>query len=436
MRNVNPDDLDRLAKLLDGKGGVTEKLTEAFTHASSLGVSGKLAALKPMQTWVTETPPDIRKRATAARADTLFERGHRETYSDWLIRVEAHYLAKVPGLKEIGEKNLASLLKTGGEIAGFAHVTTRTTFVASSLMNVSLRNSWNSRSLRTAIESEWWTRARRSSAMKWVGRGLNRLPKGTPASLSAPGSWLPSRLGGLFANNRLYQISTRIPFTTAWRNALLGDAYDVGRRIPVVRSPFTSRAINFAVGSDSLAASYGGLTHSGQAVARAGNANLMRVFQNARSFQAVKNGIGIGEAASPMLTGLKTAGKAGGFLRFAGVGASAAATGLSIANVAAQGNPVDAFKEKGAGYVADVAEAGFNASMTAAMVAPNPVTIGLAVGTGLVYGGAKVVEHWDGIKEGAGKATDWVGDKVSKVTSSVTNGAKSLAKKANPMNWF
>ncbi|MET7936466.1 hypothetical protein [Streptomyces sp. NPDC005322] len=38
--------------------------------------------------------------------------------------------------------------------------------------------------------------------------------------------------------------------------------------------------------------------------------------------------------------------------------------------------------------------------MTAAMVAPNPVTIGLAVGTGLVYGGAKVVEHWKDIKEG------------------------------------
>ncbi|WP_405561092.1 hypothetical protein [Streptomyces sp. NBC_01180] len=68
-----------------------------------------------------------------------------------------------------------------------------------------------------------------------------------------------------------------------------------------------------------------------------------------------------------------------------------AATGFSTANVIAQGNPVAAFKREGAGYVADVAEAGFNASMTAAMIAPNPVTIGLAVGFGVVYGGAKIV---------------------------------------------
>lgn len=64
------------------------------------------------------------------------------------------------------------------------------------------------------------------------------------------------------------------------------------------------------------------------------------------------------------------------------------------------------------------------------MVAPNPVTIGLAVGTGLIYGGAKVVQHWDDIKKGAGEATKWVGDKAKDL-------GKSIAKsKANPMNWF
>lgn len=95
-----------------------------------------------------------------------------------------------------------------------------------------------------------------------------------------------------------------------------------------------------------------------------------------------------------------------------------------------QGNPVDAFKRNGAGYVADIAEVGFNASLTAAMVAPNPITIGLAVGTGLIYGGAKVVEHWDDIKKGAGEAANWVGDKAADL-------GKSIAKsKANPMNWF
>ncbi|MER7840145.1 hypothetical protein ABTY98_30700 [Streptomyces sp. NPDC096040] len=70
------------------------------------------------------------------------------------------------------------------------------------------------------------------------------------------------------------------------------------------------------------------------------------------------------------------------------------------------------------------------------MVAPNPVTVGLAIGTGLVYGGAKVVEHWDDIKAGAGKAAEWAGDKATKVGEGLTKDARAVAKAANPMNWF
>lgn len=70
------------------------------------------------------------------------------------------------------------------------------------------------------------------------------------------------------------------------------------------------------------------------------------------------------------------------------------------------------------------------------MVAPNPVTIGLTVGTGLVYGGAKVVEHWDDIKAGTGMAVDWVGDKASKIGKGLAHETRTVAKAANPMNWF
>ncbi|MEV7525064.1 hypothetical protein [Streptomyces sp. NPDC091371] len=59
--------------------------------------------------------------------------------------------------------------------------------------------------------------------------------------------------------------------------------------------------------------------------------------------------------------------------------------------------------------------------MTLAMMAPHPFTIGAVVVFGGIYAGAKIVEHWDGIKEGAGKAWDWVNDK-----------AKKAAKKLNP----
>lgn len=425
MRNVNPDDLDQLAKLLDGKGGMTEKLTEAFTRASTLGVSGKLATLKPMQTWVTETPPDIRKRATTVRADTLFERGHRETYSDWLMRVEAHYLAKVPGLRGFTEKEIGDFLTNVSDAGAVVKVGGGGLLYTTLLGKNLLQNSWYHGLLRTAVDRGWLTNAARS------------IPAGQLRSLAAPGSWLPGQLGNAFTRSSLYQSMSRIPGTTTLRGDLLGQGWNRLRTLPGVGRIFSNGAVDAVIGSDKFARAYGGVSHSGAAITRAGNANLWNVFSKASKVQKFANTIpSAARTASPALTGLKAVGRTAGALRIGGIGLSAVATGVSFANVVAQGNPVDAFKEKGAGYVADVAEVGFNASLTAAMVAPNPVTIGLAAGFGVVYAGAKVVEHWDGIKEGAGKATDWVGDKASKATSSVTNGAKSLAKKANPMNWF
>ncbi|UYM23036.1 hypothetical protein NQP46_02120 [Streptomyces albus] len=78
--------------------------------------------------------------------------------------------------------------------------------------------------------------------------------------------------------------------------------------------------------------------------------------------------------------------KTAGAWRGAGVVGSAAATGFSVANIATMDHEKEWQKSK-AGYLANYAETGFNASLTLATVAPNPVTIGLAVGTGVVYGG-------------------------------------------------
>ncbi len=71
-----------------------------------------------------------------------------------------------------------------------------------------------------------------------------------------------------------------------------------------------------------------------------------------------------------------------------------------------QGNPIDAFEREGAGYVADVASTAFSASSTAFLIAPNPVTGALVVGTGAVWLGAEVVDHWDDITEFASDAWD------------------------------
>ncbi|WP_447038064.1 PE-PGRS family protein [Streptomyces sp. DSM 118878] len=438
MRNVNPDDLDQLADLIDGKGGVSDKLTEAFTRASALGVTDKLATLKPMRTWVTETPKDMRKRATLVRGDQLFQRGDRETYSDWLARIEAHYLAKVPGFKEIGEKEIELFLNDLSDVTTAIKIGGIASAAAYGLGNVTYKNSWYNGALRNAVDSNWWDRG--GAARTRVGAALRRVPAGELRSLAAPGSWLPGQLGRAFGNNALYQRASRVPFTTGLRATWLGRGWDGLRGLPGMRSPFVTRGINAAVGSDALAMRYGGTTSSGALVTRAGQASLIKVARSASYFQKLNNArpavIAAGKTASPFVKGLGAAAKTGGFFRVAGVGASALATGVSAANVWAQGNPAEAFKKKGAGYVADVAEVGFNASLTAAMVAPNPVTVGLAVGTGLVYGGAKVVEHWPEIKKGGRAAANWAGDKAKQAGEGLANGAKSLAKKANPANWF
>jgi hypothetical protein len=438
MRNVNPDDLDQLAKLLDGKGGLAEKLTEAFTRASNLGVSGQLAAIKPMQTWAADNPPDIRKRAALVREEQLFERGDRETYSEWLARIEAHYLAKVPGFEKLSEKQIEEFLNDVSDVTTAVKIGGITLTSGIAMGTVMFQNSWHSGWLRAAVNSGWWERG--GALRTWAGTGLRGITPGVLRSVAAPGSWLPGQLGNWFARSSTYQSISRIPFTATTRATLLGHAWDAFRALPGVRSPFVTKGINFLVGSDALAVRYGGASHSGALIARAGQASLLRVGRAASYFQKLNNArpavIAAGKTASPFLKGLGAAAKTGGFFRVAGVGASALATGVSIANVAAQGNPAAAFRKKGAGYVADLAEVGFNASLTAAMVAPNPVTIGLAVGTGLVYGGAKVVEHWDEIKDGGGKAIDWAGDKLSKAGEGLADGAKSVAKAANPMNWF
>ncbi|MFJ6798523.1 PE-PGRS family protein [Streptomyces sp. NPDC091268] len=464
MRSVNPDDLDQLAKLLDGRGGVQDKVDEAFTRASQLGVSSKLGSLRPLRSWVHDTAPDLRKRATIARledgdpeaglrwagfsAEDLknyqgesmtpemlllansvaasedpaayeFKRKPNESLNDWIARLEGHALSKLPGLKE-HEETLVNLVKIFGDWTAITTATAVVTISGSSLTKVMVGNTF-----QTGAARAWKIRVGtvlRSSGNELLRKGGNKLINWAPKirSVSAPGSWLPGQLGNAFNSSAIYTEASGVPGTAGVRGDMFGRAWDAFREVPVVQSLKANGVIDFIVGSDEMAKVYGGMTHAGTPVARAGQANLITVFKNARSLQQGVNAVEGVETASAFSKGLGAAAKTGGFLRGFGVVSGVAATGLSTANVISQGNPVDAFKRNGAGYVADVAEVGFNATLTMAMVAPNPITIGLAVGTGLIYGGAKVVEHWDDIKEGAGKAKDWVKDK---------------AKKLNPFNW-
>ncbi|HEY0187164.1 MAG TPA: hypothetical protein VGC67_06720 [Cellulomonas sp.] len=130
--------------------------------------------------------------------------------------------------------------------------------------------------------------------------------------------------------------------------------------------------------------------------------------------------------------GALTAARSMGVLKTLGVAGSAVATVGSAVNVASQGWPWDAYEANGIDYVADVAEVAFNASLTAAMVCPNPVTLGLAVGTGVAYGVTEVVAHWDEIttlvSDGLDAAADLLDGAGDAIGDAVDEGIETAKK--------
>ncbi|MFT2018063.1 PE-PGRS family protein [Streptomyces sp. 796.1] len=486
MRNVNPGDLEELAKLIDGKDGLSGKLSEAFTRASNLNVSGELAALRPLTSWVSDTAPDLRKRAAIARLEdgdpeagllaagftpedlknyngtvapgTLllassvaqsddpnadeFDRKPGESLADYIARLEAHAMSKIPGL-EPHEETLTTLIKLGGDVMTFTTVAGVTAFQGSSFVKTvggnSFKQGWGA-----TLKNNIAAKLKSGSYQKLVKAGES-LEKWTPKirSLAAPGSWLPGQMGTWAAGRSpAYAQLTRVPLTGGVIGDGWGNTFDAARRQGAMNATWrgmnANRAINMLVGSDDLAKLYGGATHSGQPVARAGQANLINVFRKAKNSERFVQALNLSpNTGSPWRFGLKTAAKTAGGLRTFGIVGQGAMTAYSFANVVSQ-DPRDKFdsREEGAGYVADVAELGFNASLTAAMVAPNPVTIGATLVTGAIYGGAKVVQHWDDIKGGASKAAGWVGNKAKDLKDGAVNKAKDLGKKVNPKNWF
>jgi hypothetical protein len=128
--------------------------------------------------------------------------------------------------------------------------------------------------------------------------------------------------------------------------------------------------------------------------------------------------------------GLSAGAKATGVVRGLGVVGAVGATGMSFVNVASQGWPHEAFAENGIDYVADVAELGFNVSLTAAMIAPNPVTIGAAVITGAIYGTTEIIAHWDEIEDLAANGAEMVADGWNATTEVVGDAVDAGVEKA------
>ncbi|UOB11008.1 hypothetical protein MQE23_18870 [Streptomyces sp. HP-A2021] len=131
--------------------------------------------------------------------------------------------------------------------------------------------------------------------------------------------------------------------------------------------------------------------------------------------------------------GLANAAKTAGWMRGVGIVGSVGATAWGAANPATMDHG-KAWKEDKAKYLSNWTGTAFNASLTLAMVAPSPVTVGLAVGTGVAYAGTLPWDNGDKNVEGAEEAADWVGDKAVKAGEAISDGAKKIGSALNPFD--
>ncbi|MEU6681997.1 hypothetical protein [Streptomyces sp. NPDC046832] len=385
-RMVNPQDLEQLAKLLDGRGGVEDKLGEAFTRASALGVSGKLAPIRPMHSWVADTAPELRRKAAYARLengdplaglllagftpeqlknkdlppdillvanaaasdketdDGWLKKKDGETLDDWLVRVQGDAVTRLTGNEELG-KAVATYIEGAANLSAFFTSSTTALLGGKSLISYF-----------------------RSSKV-----------------LNAPGTF---------------------------KARLINGHWDKLSRIPKAGSWLTRVPTSALAGSDEAAMLAGYMRNGSFYMPTSTEANLLRVAQRG---------------------GLANAAKAAGWMRGVGIVGSAGATAWGVANLATMDHG-KAWKEDKAKYLSNWTGTAFNASLTAAMVAPNPVTVGLAVGTGLAYAGTLVWDNWDSISKGAEEAADWVGDKAEKAGEAISDGAKKLGSALNPFD--
>ncbi|WP_405062603.1 hypothetical protein OG474_13440 [Kribbella sp. NBC_01505] len=431
-RGFRPEQLERLAGLI---GKVAVSADDAFKQAGNLSATAQMTSLRELPGWAEKQDPDLRKRSSIIRleggdplaglawagftplelsangdkldpASLIFvntvadyaNKNHRtdlnrksgESLDDYLKRLEAAAISKVIPALAPHEATVANVLKVVGDVRGVMTTGPIVTMQGAAL-------------LRLMANNKAWA----PLTAKLTG---GRFALQTRSAV-APGTYLGAITRKLFMKSALYRDTVALLPEFAEMDRVSG-AVNGGRALLGTR---VNNFLNLTFGNNSLAKVLGGTTHSGQAVTISGQANLLKVWAATGDASKLAESAAILGVDATKLTRFGALARTAGGLRTLGVVGQAGMTVYSAANVISQGNPVDAFKRNGAGYVADVAELGFNASLTAAMIAPNPFTIGATVVFGAVYVGAKVVEHWDDIKEGAGKVVDKVGGFVKKL---------------------
>ena len=465
-----------------------------LSAADGLGVGGEVAQLRAAPTWASETAVDLRARVGLVErlehGDTSFtsfkvspeelrqmagasmpvdeqlyaleaaekarDKGESgildwdgaQNFSDWIEKVEARALEHLPLLDDKGEliekgihafAEYQHLLQAGG-MASLAVTNLSKTQAYSLLFKVTSR--WGE-TAATALEA-------RNMALRaeWLRKGIaavDSLYLSGKRTLFAPGTtmpWLKAQAVKYVLKSQSFEEAlaaarsatvTGAPAQlTRWAQ-FLNEPFvrdNMDRLVAIAKAPAVGRIAN-------ITGIVFGHPWQTEIVNAAGVTEKVVVARNATNLLGVAR-----------VDGLLEAGKVAGGLRILGVAGSALATGdsaLGLVNSFRSGEAQEAWTHGGAGgkakVIGDVAEVGFNASLTAAMIAPNPVTWGAVAVTGVVYGGARLVEHWDDVTDAVGDAAEWTGDKVSDaadaVGDTISDGFDAVKdSKLNPGNWF
>ncbi|MFI7629549.1 hypothetical protein [Microbispora rosea] len=462
-RSFRPEELERLAGLMDD---LNRSADEVFKRAWPLQASQFVTPLGEMPRWGSDTAKDLRQRAAIGRLQTGdpfaglawagfppleivangnkidpatlisvnsvadwanktgnsdFQRKPGESLDDYLKRLEAAAISKaIPALTP-HEATVANILKIVGDVKGVAATVPIVTTQAVSLSRVLFHNQVLMPTINPLLAKAKGSALVKESSLVKATPWLKTLIEGSqlklsPKSATAPGNSLAGLTRRLFMKSKLYRdYVAMLPHDLELEAA--GKVVATGRALAGVR---VNNLLNLAFGDNRLAKLLGGETHAGVNVQVSGEANLLKVWSATADPKKMEAAAAVLKVEPTALTRLGTVARTAGAVRALGVVGGVVSTGYSAANVVSQGDPIAAFKRNGAGYVADIAEVGFNASLTAAMICPNPVTLGATVITGAVYVGAKVVENWDDIEAGAKKVSKAIGDGAKKVFSSLS----------------
>jgi hypothetical protein len=467
-----------------------------LSAADGLDVGGEVAQLRAAPTWASETAVDLRARIglverlehgdtsftsfkvspeelrqmaggsmpvdeqlyTLEAAEKARDKGDdhglldwdgSQNFSDWIEKVEARALSHLPLLNDKGEliqqgihafDEYQSLLQAGG-MASLAVANLTRTQGYNLLFKITSR--WGEAGA-TALEG-------RSMALQaeWLRKGIAAVDSfylGGKRTLTAPGTtmpWLKAQAVKYVLKSQTFEEALAAaraatvagphgPRPTAWAEFLnrpfVRDNMD--RLVDLAKAPAVGRVAN-------ITGYVFGTPWKTTALNDAGVAEDLVVGRNATNLWKVAR-----------VDGLLEAGKVGGGLRVIGIAGSAFATvdsTVGLVSSFASGEAQEAWTHGGASgkakVIGDAAEVGFNASLTAAMIAPNPVTWGAVAVTGIVYGGARLVEHWDDVTHAVDTAADWAGDRISDAADAVgdtfSDGVEAVKKSPlNPGNWF